>query len=315
MPPFEGEPAIRESEQLFLDSIAAAERCIYIESQYFTNDKIGRALGERLQEPDGPEVIAVIPEECPAWLEQQTMGALRDEMLGNLAAADRHRRLRIVYPAASRARDVSTFVHSKVMIVDDRVARIGSANLSHRSLGVDTECDLAADAGDDANHRAGVRQMRDRLIGEHLGMSAEEVAAEVERLGSLCALIDARADGDRTLLPVDLSHPAEPPSEILKMAADPDEPVNVALLDDLLPSMAARPDRRAIRWVPRAIVAGAVAVAVARVVLRPTWSNGVVGAAGVFGACGVAFGLRTLLLMRQTSRSVRQDRQQRVELG
>ena len=241
MPPSEREPAIRECEQLFLDSIAAAERSIYIESQYFTNDTLGRALAERLQEPDGPEVIAVIPKECPGWLEQQTMGALRDEALRDLTAADQYQRLRVVYPAASRARDVSTFVHSKVMIVDDRLVRIGSANFSRRSMGVDSECDLAADAGADARHRAGVRRIRDRLIGEHLGMSAGAVAAEIARLGSLCALVDARADADRTLLPVDLSTPEEPPAEIVKAVADPDEPIDFAAglpgLTDLIPPL------------------------------------------------------------------------------
>ena len=37
-------------------------------------------------------------------------------------------------------------VHAKVMIVDDRSARVGSANLSNRSMGLDTECDLVLDA-------------------------------------------------------------------------------------------------------------------------------------------------------------------------
>ena len=37
-------------------------------------------------------------------------------------------------------------VHGKVMIVDDRCARVGSANLSNRSMGLDTECDLVLDA-------------------------------------------------------------------------------------------------------------------------------------------------------------------------
>ena len=143
------ERAIRECERPYLDSIAAAQRSIYIESQYFTNHTLARALARRLEERDGPEVIVVMPKECEGWIEKQTMGALRHEALEALAGADRHRRLRLVYPVASRARDVATFVHSKVMIVDDRLLRIGSANLSHRSMGVDSECDLTADAGAD----------------------------------------------------------------------------------------------------------------------------------------------------------------------
>jgi len=226
-PPSESEAGIRECERLFVDSIAAARQSIYIESQYFTNDALGRALAARLQEPEGPEILAVIPKECHGWVEQETMGALRDEVLRHLIAADRWRRLRVVYPAASRARDVSTFVHSKVMIVDDRFARIGSANLSRRSMGVDSECDLAIDAGSNPAHRAGVRRIRDRLIGEHLGVSGDAVTEALGRVGSLRALVDARADGDRTLSRVQLVAPAEPPSEILKAAADPLEPLGV----------------------------------------------------------------------------------------
>ena len=154
MPGSESRPAIRECEALFLDSIAQAKQTIYIESQYFTNDKLAGALAARLREPDGPEIIVISPKECHGWLEKSTMGAFRDGAFRQLIAADEHKRLRLVYPAASRSRDVPTFVHSKVMIVDDVLARIGSANFSHRSMGMDTECDLAVDAGGDPGARA-----------------------------------------------------------------------------------------------------------------------------------------------------------------
>ena len=117
----------RECERLFVDSIAAARQSIYLESQYFTNDALARALAARLQEPEGPEIIVVIPKECHGWIEQQTMGALRDEALRHLITSDRWRRLRVVYPAASRARDVCTFIHSKVMIVDTGWVKVESA--------------------------------------------------------------------------------------------------------------------------------------------------------------------------------------------
>jgi phospholipase D1/2 len=53
VPEFETHEAIRECEALFCDSIAAATRSIYIESQYFTSDMLGEALAARLTEPDG----------------------------------------------------------------------------------------------------------------------------------------------------------------------------------------------------------------------------------------------------------------------
>ena len=247
MPSSERNGAIRECERSYLDSIAAAERSIYIESQYFTNHTLAHALARRLEEPEGPEVIVVMPKECEGWIEKQTMGVLRHEALEVLVGADRHRRLRLVYPVASRARDVATFVHSKVMIVDDRLLRIGSANLSHRSMGVDSECDLIADAGADPVRRAGVQRTRDRLLGEQLGLAPEVVAAEVARLGSLGALIDARADADRTLLPVDMTPPEEAPPEAVKAAADPDEPLDLGGVTEALPPLDARAARNAIR--------------------------------------------------------------------
>ena len=72
-----------------------------------TNDRLARALAQRLEEPNGPEVIVVMPKECEGWIEKQTMGVLRHEALAVLVEADRHRRLRLVYPVASRARDSS----------------------------------------------------------------------------------------------------------------------------------------------------------------------------------------------------------------
>ena len=46
-----------------------------------------------------------------------------------------------------------TMMHSKVMIIDDRFLRVGSANLNNRSMGTDTECDLAIEARNAASGR------------------------------------------------------------------------------------------------------------------------------------------------------------------
>ena len=38
------------------------------------------------------------------------------------------------------------YVHAKVLTIDDRLLRVGSSNLNNRSMGFDTECDLAIEA-------------------------------------------------------------------------------------------------------------------------------------------------------------------------
>ena len=50
-----------------------------------------------------------------------------------------------------RIQAAAVMVHSKVMIVDDRFLRVGSANLNNRSMGADTECDLAFEATSEAH--------------------------------------------------------------------------------------------------------------------------------------------------------------------
>jgi phosphatidylserine/phosphatidylglycerophosphate/cardiolipin synthase-like enzyme/uncharacterized membrane protein YdjX (TVP38/TMEM64 family) len=231
------QPEIRECESLFLDSIAAAKRSIYIESQYFTNDRLGDALASRLREPNGPEIVVVSPKDCHGWLEQNTMCAFRDRVFRQMVDADTHRRLRLLYPAASRSLNVPTFIHSKVIVVDDEHVRIGSANFSRRSMGVDSECDLSVDAGGERRVRAGIVRIRDRLLSEHLGLSIEAVAIGIERAGSLRAFIDASEGADHTLVRIDLAPEGEePPSETLREAADPDQPLlSGSLVADVVP--------------------------------------------------------------------------------
>jgi len=235
VPAFQGRPAVRECEAMYLDSIAAARRWIYVENQYFSDPRIGAALAARLREPDGPEVVIVVPDQCSGWLERNTMGVLREEVTATLHEADRHGRLRLVFPVASRSAGVSTFVHSKVTIVDDELLRIGSANLAARSMGMDTECDLTAVAGADAAARRSVDAALDRCLAEHLGVTAEEVRAHRDRAGgSLVAAVDALSGGDRTLVPLanQPPPPADAPStETMRTIVDPNEPM--ALVADL----------------------------------------------------------------------------------
>ena len=59
---------------------------IYIESQYFTSRRIAAALGDRLQEAHGPEVIIVGPAACSGWL-GKTVGVLRNRFVQRLQEA------------------------------------------------------------------------------------------------------------------------------------------------------------------------------------------------------------------------------------
>ncbi|KMO39406.1 hypothetical protein VP06_04310 [Methylobacterium aquaticum] len=207
-PAYRDRPAIREVEQLYLAAIQRARRTIYFESQYFAARCIVEALAGRLAETNPPEVVIVNPDRARGWLEESAMGRGRTRALHYLAAADHSGRCRFYQPITAGGAPI--YVHAKVMIVDDDVLRIGSSNLNNRSMGFDTECDLAVEAagmpGREAAFAATVRAFRARLLAEHLGTVAEVVEVAVQDDGgSLIRTIEQlRARGGKTLVPIEM---------------------------------------------------------------------------------------------------------------
>lgn len=211
---------VREIEALHLASIRAARRSIYLENQYFSAERVAAALCDRLAEPDGPEVVVVLPSACSRWLEERTMGARRARLLARLRAADRFDRFRAYAPQAPGVARVN--VHSKLAIVDDALVRIGSANLANRSLGFDRECDLVLEAGDRPEVARAIATLRARLVGEHLGVAPKAFEAAHARHGrSLIATIEALRGADRTLAPVEV---CDSGATWLALPVDPTEP-------------------------------------------------------------------------------------------
>jgi phospholipase D1/2 len=193
----------REIEQLYLDMIAAAQRTIYIENQYFTAHKIGDALAARLAEAGGPEIIVVTRLLSHGWLEEYTMGVLRTKLIERLREADHEGRFHIYYPHMPGLTEGTCIdVHSKLITVDDEYLRIGSANFANRSMGLDTECDVTIDARGDEKVARGIRDFRNRLLAEHLGVEAGEVGREIEASGSIHRAVEALHSKGRTLEPL-----------------------------------------------------------------------------------------------------------------
>jgi phosphatidylserine/phosphatidylglycerophosphate/cardiolipin synthase-like enzyme/uncharacterized membrane protein YdjX (TVP38/TMEM64 family) len=238
-------PDVREVERLYLDLIRAARCRIYIENQYFTAHTLGEALAERLQEPDGPEIVVVLRLLSHGWLEALSMERLRSALIGRLREADRYGRFQVYYPFVAGLPDGECLdVHAKLMVVDDRFLRIGSANFANRSMGFDTECDLTLDAGSDPDRTGAVSSFRTRLVAEHLGATPEAVAAAEERQGSLIAAIDElrrapeslESDG-RTLQVLEVGQDASGVVGELLHLADPEDAVPLdGLIREFQPS-------------------------------------------------------------------------------
>ena len=187
-PEWKGRPMVDEIRQLTLASIAEARRTIYLENQYFTSPVVTEALAARLAEPDGPEVLLISTGKAPSWFDQLTMDRARGAMLWRLRAADIFGRFRAYWPATAGGEVI--VVHSKVTVVDDRLIRVGSANLNNRSGGFDTECELAVQCdGEDAART--VAAFRDRLVGHFMAQTGDAVGKARLEHGGLIGAIDA----------------------------------------------------------------------------------------------------------------------------
>ncbi len=208
--------AVDEIKQLYLRQIAEAKRFIYAESQYFASRAVAEAIIARLQEDDPPEIVIVHPSNADGWLEQQAMDHARAELMRAIEEADNKGRFSLWSPFVE---DTPIYVHAKIMIVDDEIVRIGSANLNNRSMGLDSECDVFIDATRPGNAHAatGIATLRYSLLAEHCGLEEEEVADLLARHGSMAELIDqSRDDGPRNLRRY---HPPEL-NEVEKTLAD-----------------------------------------------------------------------------------------------
>jgi phospholipase D1/2 len=225
---------VREIEALFLDLIAAAERFVYLETQYFASRVVAEAIAKRLEQQDGPEFVIVNPKTAEGWLDEAVMGPARYELMHALKARDRHGRFRIYTPVTEGGADI--YVHAKVMIVDDRYLRVGSANLNNRSMGLDSECDLLIDGSGRDDVRRTIGELRCDMIAEHLGVERHEVAGCVEETGSLIGAIEKLRGRGRTLVPFDPPEPGPAEKAIARsQLLDPEAP------NELFDPKAARP--------------------------------------------------------------------------
>lgn len=163
-------PVREDVLQGYKEAIKQANDYIYIENQYFRDARIGTAIIDRWKRHKQLQVIVLVPSRSEeeirnkadpvtlygAALQHEAIKAMTDAMGGNVGVF-----------AMERKDGAVIYVHSKLMLIDDRYARIGSANTNPRSLSLDTELDLAWYDPDS------VRALRLRLWEEILGKAAK----------------------------------------------------------------------------------------------------------------------------------------------
>ena len=191
---------IREVERLFEDAIAAADRLIYVETQYFSSRRMREALVQRMR-ADGrprPQIVVVVNERAEALKEEIAVGlrqARNLEILREVADATGCP-LGCYFTLCDGPNESfrATYVHSKVMVVDDRFLTVGSANFTNRSLGLDSELHISWEFAEDHGPLAdAIRRVRVSLLAEHAGLAEADATSLLGPIDGLVARLDEAA--------------------------------------------------------------------------------------------------------------------------
>ncbi len=215
---------VGEVLELLADAISAAERLLYVETQYFTSRTVGQLLLKRMNDAALPKlnIVVFMPHGADTAMEKM---ALEDTQEGVLQAVLETARVmghavQLLYPAShdSAGNEIATFIHSKILIVDDRLLMVGSPNFTERSMALDTELAISWECSvDDDALCQSIRDIRCRLLAEHGGVSGEAFASPE----TLCSTIEALLErGDTRLRRREVGSPG-PLGPVLAQLFDP----------------------------------------------------------------------------------------------
>jgi len=197
-----GSPGSLETLDALLDGIQRARSLIYIEHQYLSSRPVADALRRALERERGLEIVLLLNQNPDVTAYRRWQNARLADT--GLLAHPRVGAFTLWSTAAgngSRPSVSQVFVHSKVVIIDDEWAMVGSANLDGASLesyGDDFngrvarrvfrdvrnfDVSLVLTGRASARGRNPIRDLRERLWTEHLGpesLRATERGADVQ---------------------------------------------------------------------------------------------------------------------------------------
>jgi phosphatidylserine/phosphatidylglycerophosphate/cardiolipin synthase-like enzyme len=197
----ETEP-IREIRNLYRDAILSAEKLVYIENQYFSSQVIFRALIDRMNDEKLPKtnIVLIIPKKPHAFVEEISLGLIQAKVLHILKETAKRtgHGLGIYYTLSGKGNDNDpvTYIHAKLVSVDDKFLTVGSANLTNRSMGLDTELNVSWEETDsNGNLARSIRDIRISLLVEHTGLRDKESNNKFQNITSLVSYLDSLAEG------------------------------------------------------------------------------------------------------------------------
>jgi phospholipase D1/2 len=230
-------PKVEQIKALHEDAIARAEHLIYIETQYFTSRAVCVALRDRLRSDRSKlEIVLVLPMGADTPKENLVLGETQlAAMCGLRQDAEEHgHSLRILGSVALRedGSESPTFIHSKVLIVDNRLMTIGSANCTNRSMSFDSELNLVWECSDEGSLSASIARVRAQLLSEHAGIDHEPAFEQTQ--GVISAIDGLLGRSKLRLRELPASTENLPQASWLSHAFDPEKALTELELDELL---------------------------------------------------------------------------------
>lgn len=191
--------SIREIRALYRDAIQAAESLIYMENQYFTSRAVFDAFAERMKRKDKPklQIVLLLPPHPSAFIEELALESAQSRILHGLkeiASREGHS-LGIFFSASNQhKKSIPTYIHSKLLLVDDRFLSVGSANTTNRSMGLDTELNVSWEADEAHGTHRSILRSRRSLLAEHVGIDRLAHCRHLARVDGLVDLLNSLAD-------------------------------------------------------------------------------------------------------------------------
>jgi phospholipase D1/2 len=226
VPKMHNSDEIREIEAMYLDEVTYAENFVYIENQFLTQTDVAATLNQRMHEYPNLRLLAVSCDRPKGIMESKSQWVGRVKFRETIETGGIADRVVLAYPMSreNKHEDIVR-VHSKLMIIDDRILHLGSSNLNFRSMGFDTECDLIMIAENDET-RAAIAAVRSDLIREHTGNEIERIEEIIHKGEKPEAFLNYLSTSRQHLRKIDdEKFRYVRYSDIVTFFADPDRPI------------------------------------------------------------------------------------------
>jgi phospholipase D1/2 len=256
---------IFEIRHLFVDAIMSAQQLIYLENQYFSSQAVYWSLISRMANSDKPriEIVMMLPDRLP-FTEELFLGLPQMKMLRSLQqVAEKTGHGFAVFTTACKdnGERTRTFIHSKLLLVDDRFLSVGSANATNRSMGLDTELNVSWEAGaTEPELHTAIRALRASLLAEHAGLFGQGEDLRFEQVEGLIASLELLADDPQSRLCRYAAEPSQENSELLKAlepiakVVDPEKPVDGEFIFESLSNYETSSFARGIRRLSQILI-------------------------------------------------------------